>query len=52
MSLLILLWKVPTEVKYSWGDTAKDIQNCRLSENQKKGRGKGEKKLPYGPCMN
>lgn len=40
MSLLILLWKVPTEVKCSWGDTAKDIQNPRPPENQKKVRGK------------
>lgn len=45
MSLLILLQKVPTEVKYSWGDTAKDIQNPRPSENQKKGRRKGGEKI-------
>lgn len=32
MSLLILLQKVPTEVKYSWGGTAKGIQNPRPSE--------------------
>lgn len=42
MSLLILLWKVPTELKYSWGDAAKDIQNSRLLDSQNKEREKGE----------